>query len=623
MMTSPLSQSVCWILLFLSSFSLTQAKPDAIIFQLGAEDLARFERNAAIAKELGATHMDISGHLPPATWQMEPPGDPYPAWYIHQIDFLKIYPPTQLQPYVDLDHADQVAGVLKERCKILRKHGLKAYWSANIPQVLPEAFFTDHPDLRGPRVDQPNRSRIARFAPCMDQEASLRLYSEALQSFLKACPEVEIMSFLTTDSGSGFCWVPGLYPGANGPALCRDRSMADRVAGFLIHLQSSARELGHDLAVNIHQISPRQWMRPSFPEPMEIVRKLPSGLALNGLEGPGGGPFMSSSGASDWGASFYPLVGLALPEVITNSQQDSPRHLVRFGDLYAQEMNLEMYRETKSITGKVSVPQRYKLLRQFAVKEVGEELADEVLEMWMDLSNVHIRLDALNFGSITRMGHLLARWINRPMVPFPEELTVEERDYYRPFLFQAKGEEQADNLIDIQAMRMYEGWGAKMLVQRVIERTIPDVAKAARTALKASEHLQEESKKKEWRVLSQRLEALECLLSSADHMVAYQAYLDRAKSSDLLPEANPPLGTESTWERRDIMQLARDEIDNTVRLRRLILECEAPILDMAATAEDESIMKLGPDLPNQLKRKVDIMNAHWRDYDRLYAAPNP
>jgi len=35
-----------------------------------------------------------------------------------------------------------------------------------------------------------------------------------------------------------------------------------------------------------------------------------------------------------------------------------------------------------------------------------------------------------------RFGHVLTRWINRPMVPFPEELKPAEKDYYSAYLLQ-------------------------------------------------------------------------------------------------------------------------------------------------------------------------------------------
>ena len=43
----------------------------------------------------------------------------------------------------------------------------------------------------------------------------------------------------------------------------------------------------------------------------------------------------------------------------------------------------------------------------------------------------------------------------------------------------------------------------------------------------------------------------------------------------------------------------------------------------APVPAEETIMKLGPGLVAQLKRKIDLMNAHWLDYDRLFTKPNP
>ena len=74
---------------------------------------------------------------------------------------------------------------------MLAKDGLKGVWNANEPAVLPEAFFVAHPELRGPRIDQTNRSRKTYYAPSVDQPETLRMYREAMQSLLKICPEVE------------------------------------------------------------------------------------------------------------------------------------------------------------------------------------------------------------------------------------------------------------------------------------------------------------------------------------------------------------------------------------------------------------------------------------------------
>ncbi|MEO6003516.1 MAG: hypothetical protein ABIZ04_23130 [Opitutus sp.] len=602
-----------------------------------AQDLATFERKATLAKKLGATHVPITDGLPTAQWQFQPADDPYPAWFIQRPDFLKLFPPAEVLPHVNQEYGRRVANLLEERCKILRHLGLKAHWGSNLPQVLPESFFTAYPQLRGPRVDQPNRSKTARFSMCVDQPETIRLYTEALKTLLTRCPEIESMAFLTQDSGSGFCWVPALYPGANGHSDCKDRPMADRISSFLGALKDAAKQSGHEVEISLNPITPRQWMLPSFsPEQLDaIAHKLPRGVAVQGREGPDGRPYQRL-GASDAYArgAFYPIVGLNLPDVrwLRTGRSADPRpaaegtaqrRLISLrADEAVMEFNARVFDATKA-TAQGNVAERLTALRAFAVSEVGEAQADNLLELWLQLDDVERRLEALDFGDMLQFGHVLNRWVNRPMVPFPEELTAEEKSYYRPFLFQAKGEEQADNLADIQAMRMYEGFGARLLFQQVIET----VMRSAKAAMKRAQLIREaapnDAGRTRWDLFCRRLEAATCLLHSADNMVAYQAQLDRVKGLAVPPEPNPVLGVQSSWDRSDLIDTARREIDNTVHLKRLLDTTKEPILDLAAIPEEETIMRLGPDLAAQLKRKIDLMNAHWMDYDRLFTAPNP
>ncbi len=616
---------------------LASATPPFSEFDRG--ELARFERKASLAKRLGATHVPLTDGLPPATWQFVPADDPYPGWFIQRPDFLKLYPPAEVRPYVDLEYGRRITSLLEERCRILRRLGLKAHWGSNIPQVMPEAFFAAYPQLRGPRVDQPNRSRVARFSMCVDRPETLRLYAEAMKSLLEHCPEIESFSFLTQDSGSGFCWVPALYPGLNGNSDCRDRPMSDRISSFLIALKNAAKEAGHDVDISINPITPRQWMIPSFgPEQLEaIVRKLPRGVAVDGREGPDGRPYrrIGPSDAYVRGA-FYPVVGLATPELrwlrtgrtaapaaqVPDGQPRQARLISLRPDEPTMEFNAKVYEATQASAGG-TVVDRLAALRAFAVNEVGEAHADDLLQIWLLIDDAERRLDALDFGDMLQFGHVLNRWVNRPMVPFPSELTPAEKGYYRPFLFQAKGEEQAENLIDIQAMRMYEGFGARLLFQRVIETTVPDIENAVRRTARLRDSAPDAAARSKWDLYGRRLEAVICLLHSADHMVAYQAQLERVKSLGVKPEPNPPLGAESSWDRTDLMRLAREEIDNTVRLKRLLESTPEPILDLAPVREEETIMRLGPDLVAQLQRKIDIMNSRWKDYDRLFTVPNP
>jgi hypothetical protein len=536
---------------------------------------------------------------------------------------LKIFPPAALEKYVDRDYAEKVAALFQARCEVLRRLGLKAAYTANEPHVLPEAFFTDHPDLRGPRVDHANRSRTPRFAPCVDQPATLALYREALQKLLKRLPEVEVFSFTTTDAGSGLCWTPALYPGLNGPTWCQRRPMEDRVSGFLTALNDAAGQLGRQINVDLVEIAARQWMIPTFDHPELIARKLPAGMAVNHLEGPDGHRVAIRRFGGGAG-EFAPVVGVPRPiatmrSLMAGGRAPNGKLVVSVGDAVGADLNfkvLEAFRKSEP-RNEVDL---WTALRDLAAQTAGKDKADDLLSLWMATDEAERYLGTLNFGTVLTMGGVLTRWVNRPLVPFPENLTNEEKSYYRPFLFQAKGEEQADDLIDIQAMRMYEGWGARLLVQNIIEKVTGSLGRAESLAARLREG---SGSPGDWELLGQRLAALQCLVRGVDDIVDYQAQLDRVKALGVKPDPNPVLGAQSGWDRTDLMRLARNEIDNAMRLRQLLLTAKGPLLDLAPTPAEETIRRLGPDLPAQLKRKMDIMNAHWEDYKRLFTTPNP
>jgi len=572
--------------------------------------------------------MVVTEGLPLATWEMDP-NDPYPMWFVHHASLLKIFPPKDVAPHIDAKYVAATQAVLQNRCAVLAKYGLKGVWSANEPAVMPEAFFIARPELRGPRIDQANRSRKPYFAPNVDQPETLRMYRDAMQSLLKTCPGVEQFNWVTTDAGSGFDWTPSLYPGINGNSDFKDRPISDRVAGFLINFQQAARDAGHEIEINLNPIAARQWMLPTFsPDVLEnIVRKLSRGLAVEGREGPDSRSFSGVTTIGSGGA-FYPVVGIVVPSIIGGGGRSTAvggvqtRFDVNFGDEATVDFNYRLLKFTRGKPMRTLV-ERVTTLRAFAVSEVGEGEADNLMETWSALDDVQRNLQVLNFGDVLKMGHVLNRWITRPMVPYPEDLTAAEKKDYRQFLFQAKGEDQADNLIDIQAMRMYEGWGAKMLFQRTIEITIPRVQRAL-TLIEGIQHAQtDQAARQQWELMSKRLQAVIYLLQSAENMVDYQAQLDHVKSMGIKPEVNPVLGTQSGWDRTDLMQTARKEIDTMVSLNRLLESTSEPILDVAPTPGEETIMRLGPNTTAQIKHKIDVMNAHWRDYDRLFTVPNP
>ncbi len=603
---------------------------DAATASRDAADLSEFEHEAKLARELGATDVLITDGLPIATWEMDK-SDPYPMWFVHHASLLKDFPPPEVQPYVNMPYARRVQKVVRDRCDVLEKIGMKAVWNDNEPAVMPEAFFAAYPQLRGPRIDQPNRSRKAYFAPSVDAPETLRMYRESIQLLLKTCPAVEQFNWVTTDAGSGFDWAPSLYPGINGNSRYKDRPMSDRVAGFLINALQAAKQAGHDIRINLTPIAPRPWMIPTFsPDVLrEIIRQLPRGLAVEGHEGPDGRPFDGVTVVNADTGAFYPVVGLVVPSIegpgqsIPASSEDNPtRFMINFGGNTSADFIFRLLKATLHAPMR-TLQERVTTLRSFAASEAGEAQADNLMAAWMALNDAEHNLQQLDFGGVLRMGDVLNRWITRPLVPFPEKLTADEKKDYRPFLFQAKSEAQADDLIDIQAMRMYEGWGARLLFQRTISLTLPQLRKALQLTQGVAKASTNESARTQWDLTGKRLQAVIYLLQSANDMVAYQAQLDRVKTLGEKVEANPVLGTQSGWDRTDLMETARTEIDTMAALNQLLESTKQPILDLAPTPEDETIMRLGPNITEQIQHKIDVMNAHWRDYDQLFTSPNP
>lgn len=586
------------------------------------QDAERFAQEAALQKDLGATQMNITKALPIARFELDR-DDPYPGWFTHHMGLFKIFPPAALQPYMDMTYVRRLQRLVATRCQAIAANGMTAVWTANEPAVLPEAFFVAHPDYRGPRIDQIARSRKVYFAPDIEHPDVQAMYRESVASLMKLCPQIETFIWVTTDAGSGFAWNPGLYPGANGPAEGARKPLADRVVGFMTNIQQAASAAGgHPVRININQIEPRRWMLPTFGPDTEanIVRQLPPGLAVNGKEGPDGKRFETGAIRPSDGP-FSPIVGLVVPSFAPVKAPGQRRGF----DLGTPEATQFNYRLAKATSGQPMDDRLKRLtaLRQFAVAEVGEAQAGNLIEAWQALDQVALLMQPLDFGGMLKFGHVLNRWLERPMVPYPADLTDAEKVAWRPYLFQARGEDQAGNLADIQAMDMYKGWGARLLFQQTIDTAMPQAEKAKALFDQIAASRPDAASRAEWTLTAKRAQALIYLLRSADNMVEYQAQLDRVTTIGAKPEAAPVLGVQSDWARADLMNLARSEIDTAVAMEKLLASTDARILDTAPTTTEEYALRLGPNVRENLRQKVRIMNAHWRDYDRMFTVPNP
>jgi hypothetical protein len=282
-----------------------------VVFGCYTTDLKDFERFATRAKKSGATHINITAEdLPWGSWQYDTPGDPYPTWNISNVGLLKICPPPALQKYIPSDYGEKILTILENRCHLLRRLGLKAAFTTFEPQMLPEAVFTDHPLWQGSRVDHPHRSKVARFAPAVDDPQVRALYREAVSTLIRYCPEIDILSLHTNDSGAGLDSSVGLYSGGNGNTLYESRPMYERLRDFFSALQMGARDSGGSLEIDMI------WTRE--PDPARIVTNFSQGMAIENLEGPNATPYKGSCPKSvieDKRFCINELQGQAAPKI--------------------------------------------------------------------------------------------------------------------------------------------------------------------------------------------------------------------------------------------------------------------------------------------------------------------
>jgi hypothetical protein len=202
-------------------------------------------------------------------------------------------------------------------------------------------------------------------------------------------------------------------------------------------------------------------------------------------------------------------------------------------------------------------------------------------------------------------------------VPFPEELTPEETQYYRRYQFQARSEDRARNLGDLQGSRQYQGLGGAALSNRLFVRMLSELIRA-RGDIRTIEETAGGDLRQCLELLDARLRVFQVLVDNCRDAIEFQYLLDTAKDGSLLRpvEFNEELTGIPEW--LAIKDVARREIDNSGVLIDLLQSRRAPLIDLAKTSGEENIRVLGPDLIDQLRKRVKIMIAHWKEYERLF-----
>jgi len=596
---------------------------EKIVFSFHSSGLSEFEALARLAKDAGATHVDVSELPEKSWWQFPDRNDPYPQWVFINPSLFKAVIPAALSGHIPAEPARQFLAVIQQRCKVLRGLGLRGAFHGGEPMMLPESVFEAHPLWRGPRVDHSARSRNAQFAPAVDNPEVRALYREAMAGLVRACPEIEIFRFLTNDSGNGFDWHGGLYDGPHGNTLYASIPTGQRIAGFMKALQEGATDAGGQ-QVTI-SISGTGWSGTRPSEYREAASSLGQSMVLENRSADGR-LWSAQAGYTFYFSYVYPVIGVPqhrrfVQELQAAVARKAPVLIVDVedgcGDVYFRLFKAFFSEKPKGVR------ERDEFLERFAAAEAGEGNARALAEVWDAIGESVESHAPLNYGGhIFLLGTTSQRWLNRPFVPFPTELTEPEYSYYRPYLFQARGLEQAEDLADLQATRFVAGQSAAFLIYSCMERALNEIDRARSGLRRITGALERGALRDSLARLENRLSLYRLICQGAVNAPGYQEKIDYIREKGIKPELNQRFSLDSDLFRRDILQVARLEMDNTAQIIELLEKSDFPLLRQELDPAKENTWEFGPDLLRQLQLKLKIMRAHWLDYDRIFTRPN-
>ena len=590
-----------------------------IFLNCRTDNLKEYREVAQFASENGFTHMVIS-QVEPSMWQWDRDRkDPYSNWSMLQSALFKIVVPEKLKGFLPEKYAERNFDTFVKRAEILKEYGLKAVYVGCEPAWLPEEVYREHPAWRGPRCDQPRRSRHEYYAPCTDNPEVVELYRECIHKLCSIVP-IEYFEFLTNDSGSGICWSERLYPGANGPASCKHLSVADRAVHFLSVIQDAAREVGVEAEVG--------YDRNFVPTELSAVAaRLKPGQYCGAYTSHGkcGTKTVQGDAVRSYDGTSA-LVGIPLTVRFVNMLQET------LGDensnIYywlSSAKTKEYFEVIRACRGHLenTVASKYACLRTAAAALIGETYADQLVNIWEQIHYAEDRLAYLNRGGhILNLGTIQQRWLTRPLVVFPEELTPEEKAYYRNYQFQARTEADADRLNDMQATVWCAGESARWMLWQNLEHAKNPLDKAIRMIdeLLAKSDIGDYAF--DLRELKLKLRMYKCIMINANNVIHFQSILDRTDKEAGVQDQTLAIEEQGDPRYYKMEGIIREEIDNTYEMIAILDEAKTPILSCTPTVESKYIMKFGPDVRKDLCRKIEIMMAHKQDLSRLYRSYN-
>lgn len=578
----------------------------------GEKRLKKFEEMVSLAKDAGITHINISGLAERTDYRDEDKYSPWCEWSIPLPAFFKHVLPPGLEDAYPADFVGRQMNFMKKKHDIVVKYGLKSAYFANEPHWLSERIYEKHPEWRGARCDNSLRTIGMFFAPCVDHPEVLDLYRQAAKEIVTQCPSVDTFLSTPNDSGSGYCWSRILYVNPNGASDCRFRDMGDRVMGFFRAIKQGATDAGcKDPDIRLVSFYfPNDEMRN-----IEAKVRPDEKLGTMGLGCWGGGrEVVGYSNPVGMVSGFFNMRNADKEKRDLYFSDDDPRCLIA----------LKLFNET---SGTGTEKERLDFLYALARELYGDEVAEDVVAAWQTISKAEMIFygSGLGLREYIVCGTVGMRWLVRPLVAHPERLMEEEKSYWLPYIYQSEGS-QPDTFMDYSntcGSDRIKTWDMATAISICIDSVSDTLAEAAGLFKKAQEKAKNKDIKEKLYIESLRTRARRCCTLTIRHYAQVSGLINERKKIErelsVDPESPAPeTGSEGLF---FMYRAMRWELDNTNEIIKIIKESPVPIIRTTSDKAQEGAFIFGPNVLENLEKKVKIMLRHWRETEDGYYRP--
>jgi hypothetical protein len=612
----------------LFSAALLDAAP-VFIVRNAVRDVGEFKQLAdAVAplKRIGEVQVDI-GVLADKAWHHIPPGgSPWHEFGLYNTALYNFYPDAKIAPHIPAEWVAKNRELLLAKAAILRQHGLSAALTSNDTHYMPESFFREYPQLRGPRVDHPRRTRAEAFSWCVDRPEVLAMIESMMTTMIRNVPEIKTIFAQNNDSGAGLCWASGQYAGPNGPAFCRNRTTGMRLRDLMQAMQRGANKAGGDITIRLagtfDEAEEREF-QPLLPKNAYLSRPYTRRTPPEGDQ------------TIVWTGTMihdsYPVLGLLdvvyLLEALEKTHNSNIKTVVlTVGQpwYFRQNDSIPVIRKLVEVVeayyaAPYSGPAgRRALIEKLAARWAGEQnkvaLADALIQMHEAFRIQHEAVPGYDFYHFEGYMPVSSRFLTRPLLIRPSLLSKEEEAYFLPHVFAVYESEAREDYQD-----SYE-----TVLQGPPSWDFPAVRDFLRLAAQSADSLDalQAAPEQQWlrdSAISMRLWAAEYRGIHNFHFA--QEIRNRHKAELSGPVRIPPMESDAgdpdnlRWHK-----IQRDEFDNTNEIIALLKAGGLKNFAYSKDKKHEDTFLLGPDFLSQMQTKADLMRQHWRDVDK-YLTP--